>query len=291
MANHYHLFTETPEANLVEGMKWLQNTVTRRFNVRHRKWGRLFGDRYKSVLVEGAQANYYARLWDYIHLNPFRAGLLRAREGASILDYPWSSMAGGYALLPRRRPKWLASETGFSVMGFSDTAAGRRKLVEYLDRRGAQEGRRSGLVPLPQGADGRMSHLRRGWYWGRQQFAQWALEFADALIRTGKSRAYQRSRERLAHGTAQAEKLLKEGLVLAGLDKESLTALPANEPRKVELARLLWKRTTVSQAWIAERLGMRSAANVSLALHRTKQRPKALPAELLKFPALQSDAH
>ena len=62
--------------------------------------------------------------------------------------------------------------------------------------------------------------------------------------------------------------------MLAGLDKESLTALPANEPRKVELARLLWKRTTVSQAWIAERLGMRSAANVSLALHRTKQRPK-----------------
>jgi REP-associated tyrosine transposase len=102
MANHYHLFIETPEGNLVEGMKWLQNTVTRRFNVRHRKWGRLFGDRYKSVLVEGAQANYYARLWDYIHLNPFRAGLLRAREGASILDYPWSSIAGGYALLPRR---------------------------------------------------------------------------------------------------------------------------------------------------------------------------------------------
>jgi hypothetical protein len=114
---------------------------------------------------------------------------------------------------------------------------------------------------------------------------------ADALIRKGKSRAYQRSRGRLAHGTAQAEKLLKEGLVLAGLDKESLTALPANEPRKVELARLLPKRTTVSQAWIAERLGMRSAANVSLALHRTKQRSKALPTELLKFLALQSDAH
>jgi putative transposase len=36
MGNHYHLFIETPEANLVEGMKWLQNTYTRRFNVRHR---------------------------------------------------------------------------------------------------------------------------------------------------------------------------------------------------------------------------------------------------------------
>ncbi len=53
MGNHYHLLIETPEANLVDGMKWLQNTYTRRFNVRHRAWGRVFGDRYKSVVVEG----------------------------------------------------------------------------------------------------------------------------------------------------------------------------------------------------------------------------------------------
>jgi len=53
LSNHYHLMIETPEPNLVEGMKWLQNAVTRRFNVRHRAWGLVFGDRYKAVLVEG----------------------------------------------------------------------------------------------------------------------------------------------------------------------------------------------------------------------------------------------
>ena len=53
LSNHYHLMLKTPEPNLVAGMKWLQNTVTRRFNVRHRAWGRVFGDRYKAVLVEG----------------------------------------------------------------------------------------------------------------------------------------------------------------------------------------------------------------------------------------------
>ncbi|HEY5813135.1 MAG TPA: transposase, partial [Terrimicrobiaceae bacterium] len=51
MSNHYHLFIETPEPNLVTGMKWLQNTWTRRFNVRHRAWGRVFGHRYKAVPV------------------------------------------------------------------------------------------------------------------------------------------------------------------------------------------------------------------------------------------------
>jgi len=30
MTNHYHLFLETPEANLVAGMQWLQNSYTRR---------------------------------------------------------------------------------------------------------------------------------------------------------------------------------------------------------------------------------------------------------------------
>jgi hypothetical protein len=35
-------------------MSWLQNTVTRRYNVRHTARGRLFGDRYKAVLVENA---------------------------------------------------------------------------------------------------------------------------------------------------------------------------------------------------------------------------------------------
>ena len=37
MSNHYHLFIQTPEPSLVVGMSWLQNTLTRRNNVRHRK--------------------------------------------------------------------------------------------------------------------------------------------------------------------------------------------------------------------------------------------------------------
>jgi REP element-mobilizing transposase RayT len=53
MTNHYHFMLETPEPNLVAGMQWLQNTYTRRYNSRHRLWGRLFGDRYKAVLNEG----------------------------------------------------------------------------------------------------------------------------------------------------------------------------------------------------------------------------------------------
>lgn len=38
---------------MLDGMKWPQNAYTHRFNVRRRLWGRLFGDRYKSIPVEG----------------------------------------------------------------------------------------------------------------------------------------------------------------------------------------------------------------------------------------------
>jgi hypothetical protein len=54
-------------------MVWLQNAFTRRINTRHRLWGHVFGDRYKSILVE--PGNCFWTVLDYIHLNPVRAGL------------------------------------------------------------------------------------------------------------------------------------------------------------------------------------------------------------------------
>lgn len=283
MGNHYHLFIETPEANLVDGMKWFQNTVTRRFNVRHRERGRLFGDRYKAILVEGENVSYYSKLWDYIHLNPARAGLGNVAEAGSLLDYPWSSLAGGYALAPERRPKWLAAEKGLSVMGYTDDFNGRRKMVEDLDRRIREEGDQSGLVPLAEGFDARMSHLRQGWYWGSQEFAHRMQKLLGAVIPKHKSRAYERSPERIAHGWTEAENLIREGLEAAELDQSELETLRPGDPRKLALARLVWENTTVSQRWIAERLFMRNAATVSLLLHRKAENPDILPPGLMRF--------
>jgi len=150
MGNHYHLFIQTPEANLVAGMSWLQNTVTRRYNVRHMAWGRLFGDRYKAVLVEGADFYHYRTLADYIHLNPVRARLVVPKKGQSVLDYPWSSVAGGWALPPGKRPKWLAAEEGLMRFDLPDTVAGRRRMVERLDCRAVEEEIKTCGMPMVQ---------------------------------------------------------------------------------------------------------------------------------------------
>ena len=48
MSNH-HLFLETPEANLVDGMKWFQGTYTQRFNAMFQCRGHLLQGRYNDV--------------------------------------------------------------------------------------------------------------------------------------------------------------------------------------------------------------------------------------------------
>jgi len=290
MGNHYHLFIETPEGNLVAGMKWLQNTVTRRHNVRHRKWGRLFGDRYKAVVVDGADHYHYRTLVDYIHLNPVRARLIQPRKGQSVMDFRWSSLMGGWALAPGSRPVWLAAADGLKRFGLEDTVAGRRRMIEALDRRAVEEEfQNCGVPPLPEEMDARCSHLRRGWFWGSREFAEKLGQLTEKSVRERirSSRAYKRTPEIVAHGDRQAERWLEEGLKAAGLTPEDLGKSGGSDPRKLALAELLWKRTTVSQAWIAERLGMRSAANVSQQLRRyaaqRANRPPAQPPTLKRF--------
>lgn len=288
MGNHYHLFIETPEPNLVAGMSWLQNTVTRRHNVRHGAWGRLFGDRYKAVLVDGADTYHYQTLTDYIHLNPVRARLVKPRAGQSVMDYPWCSLAGGWILPPSKRAKWIAAEEGLGRFGLPDTVAGRRRMVEHLDRRAVTEAiKKCGIPVESENLDARCSHLRRGWYWGSQEFAEKLRGLAGKLLkeRENPSRSYKRTLETRAHSESQAEQWLDNGLRAAGLNGADLLRLKGSDPRKLALAKLLWTRTTVSQEWIADKLAMRSAANVSQQLRRMPNKGNAsqLPPELARF--------
>jgi putative transposase len=127
----------------------------------------VLGDRYKSIYIDGDSPLYYQSLMDYIHLNPIRAGLVGKAKGTSLLDYPWSSLAGGYALAPGKRAPWLAAEYGLKSFGLADTTAGRKAYVERLDWRVQTETlKRCGLPPELDERDGRLSQLRKG-CWGK----------------------------------------------------------------------------------------------------------------------------
>ena len=101
MDNHYHLLIETPEPNLVTGMRRLNGVYTQAFNRRHRRVGHLFQGRYKAILVD--KDAYFLELCRYIVLNPLRAKAVKRQE-----QWPWSS----YAATAGRAapPSWLTIE-------------------------------------------------------------------------------------------------------------------------------------------------------------------------------------
>ena len=69
--NHHNLFLETPDGNLAQIMRHINGAYTSYFNVKRKRAGHLFQERYKAILVEAAE--YAAELSRYIHLNPVRA--------------------------------------------------------------------------------------------------------------------------------------------------------------------------------------------------------------------------
>src|SRR6266568_1125488 len=104
MPNHFHLVLETPQPNLVAGMKWFLGTYTGRFNRRHKEFGHLFSGRYKALIVDGSGNGYLKSVCDYVHLNPVRARLLATQQ--SLESYRWSSY-GQYLKAPVQRWPWL----------------------------------------------------------------------------------------------------------------------------------------------------------------------------------------
>ena len=87
------------------------------------------------------------------------------------------------------------------------------------------------------------------------------------------------------HCSRQALAWLARGLKAGGLKSSSLSKVKGSDPRKVLLADLLWRRTVVSQEWLAEKLEMKSAANVSQQLRRLdiKAEIKKVPEEMKHF--------
>ncbi len=66
-------------------------------------------------------------------------------------------------------------------------------MVERLERR-ALENARAGMVAVSDRVDARTSHLRRGWYWGSQSFAERMMKLAEKTLGRTKSRVFRGSR-------------------------------------------------------------------------------------------------
>lgn len=263
-------------------------------NAKNKLWGRLFGDRYKAVLVDpdGSepagpaskavhQVGYLPTLIDYVHLNPARARIVcpATRPGDSLLGYPWSSLSQAYAKPPSKRAVWMAGAEGLAILGERDTTAGRRRYLEGLDARAKQEtSRKLGIVEI----EGQTLHstLQRGWYWGSQGFREAVLErFGSQIRKKSKANRTLRSSEQVQDcAVHDAQGILRSGKTSLGLTDEMIQhpRQLRGDVRRSAIAWAIWTRTSgVTQQWIAEALNLTSAPNVCQQIRRFSALPKA----------------
>ncbi len=137
LPNHAHFLLETGRVPLATVMRRLLTGYAVTFNLRHRRHGPLFQNRYKSILCE--RESYLLELVRYIHLNPLRAQLIHDLD--ELDRYPY---AGHSALMGKRVYEWQAVE-GVLVQ-FARRGATARERYRAFVADGIGMGRRPELV-------------------------------------------------------------------------------------------------------------------------------------------------
>jgi hypothetical protein len=75
----------------------------------------------------------------------------------------------------------------------------------------------------------------------------------------------------MEHGEGQAERLLRRGLAVLGMEEDDLAQSAKGMAEKQVLAWWLCRRTTVRRRWVSERLRMGDESRVTQAIRRVKQ--------------------
>jgi REP element-mobilizing transposase RayT len=181
MPNHVHVLLRTGAGPLPTLMRRLLTGYAVRFNRRHKRHGRLFQNRYKSVACQ--EDLYLSELVRYLHLNPLRAGLLAS--GRELNRYPYG---GQSALLGKRNRPWQATEDVLKCFG--NTGARARKAYGAYVEAGSRQGRRGDLT------GGGLSRSLGGW--------------AAVKERRGKGQGLVKSDERILGESAFVEAILAQ---------------------------------------------------------------------------------
>ena len=137
MDNHIHLLLFSGPQGISQFMRRLLTGYAIRYNLKYRRSGHLFQNRYKSIVCE--EDTYLVELVRYIHLNPLRAGIVKSVE--ELEQYPW---CGHGALTGRRKSDW--QETDDVLKRFSEERRKGIRVYRKFIEEGKEQGKRLDLV-------------------------------------------------------------------------------------------------------------------------------------------------
>jgi REP element-mobilizing transposase RayT len=199
MTNHAHILLRSSEMGLSGFMRRLLTGYAIYYNRRHRRWGHLFQNRYKSIICD--EDAYFKELVRYIHLNPLRAKLVKSL--AKLERYRWS---GHGAITGKIKNDWQDCDDVLKWFGQKETAA--RKAYRNYVEKGIEQGRRSELV------GGGLIRSMGGW------------SAVKALRRTGDREL---SDERILGSGEFVERIIKEAEAIIKYQLPDLA-----QPQKIE---------------------------------------------------------
>ena len=250
MRNHFHLVIETPNPNLVAGMRWLLSAYTIRLNHRHKRFGHVFSGRYKAQLIDPSNTGYLRDACDYVHLNPVRAGLLKARD--RLASYPWSSFSY-HLCAPADRPAWIRSDRLLGEHGIErENARGRKQFERLMEARRLEEGDEEAAQPF-----------RRGWYIGGEAFRKAMIAKMERKLKGQPVAQVRRESAEI-----KAERILAEELKVKGWTRRELVRRRKSDPEKLALGARLRQETTLTIKQIARLVALGSYGNANARLHQ-----------------------
>ncbi len=137
MTNHAHMLLRSSEIGLCTFMRRLLTGYAISYNRRHRRWGHLFQNRYKSIVCD--EDAYFTELVRYIHLNPLRAKLVK--NFAQLDHYRWS---GHGVIMGKIEYNWQNRDDVLKWFGKKEGEA-KNAYRNYVEK-GIAKGRRPELV-------------------------------------------------------------------------------------------------------------------------------------------------
>ena len=251
MSNHYHLLVETPEGNLVSGMRWLNSTFANRFNRFRNENGHVFQGRYKSILLEPAAVPSVAH---YIHLNPVRADVIKPENLEQFVDSSFHHLWHA-----KRRWSFECFADVLDSLGLIEGTRGwRQRYRTFLQSLSldAVERKRLGF-----------DKMTWGWVKGSKAFRQAALKDLD-------NQQVNRVVEQEASEMREAswEHALSDLLTESGRTEADLKSARKGADWKVALAVRLRQQHMISHNWLAEHLHMGKASSVQSWVSRHRNR-------------------
>ena len=133
------------------------------------------------------------------------------------------------------------------------------------------------------------STLRKGWHGGGESFKETLLGQLEQLKagRLPVAKDFRSSGQAKDDAIRDAEAIIADAVGhfrMKGGGREDFAALSRGDVRRVAVAWTLSRKTSLRQSWIAERLSLRSAGNVSEHVRRFVIKPeKTLSREIWKW--------